>query len=80
MFLIERRKKRQGRVCLLVRMAYASKGRIFKFRFGKVGDYVLGNLLFFSEEIKKKQFERMALRNGSTLYMVKEIGMYVLVI
>lgn len=49
----------------------------FQVSFWKVDDYVLGNLLFISEEIKKQQLERMALRGGSTLYMLKEIGIYV---
>lgn len=49
----------------------------FQVSFWKVDDYVLGNLLFFSGEIKKKQLERMTLRDINTLYMVREIGIYV---
>ena len=52
----------------------------FQVSFWKLSDYVLGNLLFFSEEIKKKRLEKMVLKGKSTLYMVTEIGIYVWVI
>lgn len=49
----------------------------FQVSFWEMDDYVLGNLLFFSGEIKKKRLEKMALKGESTLYMVTEIGIYV---
>jgi hypothetical protein len=52
----------------------------FQVSFWKLSDYVLRNLLFFSEEIKKKRLEKMVLKGKSTLYMVTEIGIYVWVI
>lgn len=36
----------------------------FQVSFWEVDDYVLGNLLFFSEKIVKQQLERMVLRGG----------------
>lgn len=52
----------------------------FQVSFWEMDDYVLGNLLFFSGEIKKKRLEKMVLKGESTLYMVTEIGIYVWVI
>lgn len=49
----------------------------FQVSFWEVDNYVLENLLFISEEIKKQQLERMALRGESTLYIVREIRIYV---
>lgn len=49
----------------------------FQVSFWEVDDYVLGNLLFFSEKIVKQQLERMVLRGGNALYIGERLTIYV---
>lgn len=74
MFQIERRKKRQGRVCLPVRMGYASKARIFKFRFCKPDNYVSWHLLLLRKYSRRNIHVPALKKRGTTLPILYKVS------
>lgn len=49
----------------------------FQVWFWEVDDYVLGYLLFLGKKIQEKRFLVAVLKDGSMVYMVKGVRMYV---